>query len=34
MALVRDLFGLEGPEDEQLATVHRLPTAGRAAQSE
>jgi glutamyl-tRNA reductase len=34
MALVRDLFGLEGPEDEQLATVHRLPTAGRATASE
>jgi glutamyl-tRNA reductase len=32
MALVRDLFGLAGPEDESLAKVHALPTADARAQ--
>jgi glutamyl-tRNA reductase len=32
MALVRDLFGLAGPEDEAMATVHALPSADARAQ--
>jgi glutamyl-tRNA reductase len=31
MALVRDLFGLEAPEEQALATVHALPARARSS---